>query len=104
TNLQTARDNDPRTGWSETPDGDSDPRGSAGAATDSFSAHAVWSARKAARADARVDERARAGRLHFRHPESSRAIQVRRRFRSDVAGGPDEPESYQRDDRRLRHH
>ena len=80
THFQACRGDDPRTGWSEAPNRNLDAGRSARTATDSLSAHALWSSRKTAGADARVSPRARAGWLHLRHPKFAREIQVRGRI------------------------
>src|SRR5437016_1199106 len=102
--FQAARSDDSNARWSETANGNSHSCRSARAAPHPFSAHALWSSRKTTGAVASVLERTSPGRLYFRHPESARPLQVRRRVRSDFTSGLKQPQIHQRNDRRLRQH
>src|SRR5213079_468093 len=62
------------------PDADESDRPTA----DSLSTHSVRSADRTSGTGAKELERAGAGRLHLRHPESARTIQVRGRVRLDI--------------------
>src|SRR5437870_1421011 len=90
--FQAPRSHDSNARWSETANGNSHSDRSAWTAPHSFSAHALWSSRKTTGAVASVLERTSPGRLYFRHPESARPLQVRRRVRSDFTSGLKQPQ------------
>src|SRR5689334_17497356 len=85
--LQTSRGHDSGARRRSPANRDSHAGGSEGASSNPVPANSVRRARESAGADAVISEGTGAGRLHLRHPESSRTLQVGRHFQPLVMGG-----------------